>query len=147
MELRSELGKVKGYGSAKHGSGHWLAQRFSAIALIPLLVWFVAFIIKIAGGDSVTLLNSLSSPFNVVMLLLFIGTVLYHGTLGIQVVIEDYVSCEFMKMALIFGTRAFAIVTSVALLISVITFHVNHIGLKGGELKHAEPKVQVLNKI
>lgn len=129
MKLRSELGRVKGSGSAKHGSGHWLAQRFSALALIPLLVWFVAFIIKIVTTDQLTLVTSLSSPVSVVLLLLFIGTVLYHGTLGFQVVVEDYVSCEPAKVALIFITRSFAILTILALLVSVLTFHVNHVGL------------------
>ena len=146
MKLRSELGKVKGYGSAKHGSGHWLAQRFSALALIPLLVWFVAYILKIVTTDHITLVTRLSSPVNAVLLLLFIGTVLYHGTLGFQVVIEDYVSCEAAKVAIIFLTRAFAIVTAVALLVSVLTFHVNHVGLHKA-IEPVEQQDKVLKKI
>ena len=131
MSLRSDLGKVKGLGSAKHGSGHWLAQKFSAVALIPLVAWFVITVIQVALGDNQSFINTLSSPINVVMVILFIGTALYHGTLGIQVVIEDYVSCECSKVAMIFLSRVFSILTIVAVIVAAITFHVNHLHIKG----------------
>lgn len=127
MSTHNKLSVAKGLGSAKHGSGHWLAQRFSAISLIPLVAWFVLLVMQVTSHPGITIITILSNPINAVLMILFIGTVLYHGTLGIQVMIEDYVSCECAKTAAIFITRVASIITMVALFVAVLTFHVNHV--------------------
>lgn len=93
MSLRSPLGRVLGSGSAKSGTGHWWAQRMTAIALVPLTLWF-ALSMLLSREDMATyqfLLDWMSRPFNGIMLILLVITVVYHSSLGLQVVIEDYV--------------------------------------------------------
>jgi succinate dehydrogenase / fumarate reductase membrane anchor subunit len=122
MDLRTPLGKVKGLGSAKSGSHHWWMQRVTAIALIPLVIWFVLNVIK-ASTSSHNLIDILSSPFNAVGMILFITVALYHGTLGFKVIIEDYVHCGCGKNFLIIASNFFTVVTVVATVLAVIYFH------------------------
>jgi succinate dehydrogenase / fumarate reductase membrane anchor subunit len=90
QNTRSPLARALGLGSAKEGAEHWWAQRVSAVALVPLTLWFVASIIAHTGSDYVTFIDWLRTPiFTILMILLLIG-LFYHTALGLQVVIEDY---------------------------------------------------------
>lgn len=97
--FRSPLSRARGLGSAKEGSGHWIAQRITAIALIPLVIWFVYSIVGLAGAERELIVAWISTPFNTLMTCFFLTAMFYHGSLGIQVVIEDYVSCHCAKTA------------------------------------------------
>jgi succinate dehydrogenase / fumarate reductase, membrane anchor subunit len=97
--LRSPLGRAIGLGSAKEGAEHWWLQRLTAIALIPLSLWFVASVIALAGADHVQVVDWLSSPLAAIIMVLLIGATFYHAALGLQVVIEDYVHAEGLKIA------------------------------------------------
>lgn len=91
MSLRTPLGRVRGLGSAKHGSGHWWVQRLTALLLVVTLPWFVWLLLSTAGADFVTLRLTLAQPFNAVMLVLLVIGGFWHAQLGLQVVIEDYI--------------------------------------------------------
>ncbi len=91
MSMKSPLGKVLGLGSAKEGTEHWWTQRVSAVAMVPLMLWFVISALTMPGYDYATVSAWIASPVNAVLLLLTAGTLLYHSALGTQVVIEDYV--------------------------------------------------------
>ena len=115
MSLRSSLGRVRGLGTAKEGTGHWWTQRLTSLALIPLGVWFVASVAAHAGADYEAMRAWVGSPVVASLLLLLIVTTFYHSYLGLQVVIEDYVHSEAVKLAslilvkgasLLFGTIA-----------------------------------------
>jgi succinate dehydrogenase membrane anchor subunit len=97
--LRSPLGRAIGLGSAKEGVGHWWAQRVSSIALVPLALWFVISVIGLAGADLDTVVTWLDNPVAAVLFVLLIAATFYHGALGLQVVIEDYVENEGAKFA------------------------------------------------
>ena len=97
--LRSPLGRVRGLGSAKDGTHHWWAQRVTAIALVPLLLWFVASVVSLAGAPLPEVKAWLASPVAAVLLLALIVAVFHHAQLGLQVVIEDYVHGEGLKLA------------------------------------------------
>lgn len=125
MELRSTLGRVRGLGSAKGGTGHWWAQRVTALALVPLVIWFVMLVLRLLSSSQVEVLRLIASPFNTVTLLLFIGVMLYHGYLGIQVIIEDYVHKECMKLALLVSIKFFTVVTGLAGICAVLVFHLS----------------------
>ena len=99
MSLRSPLGRVRGLGAAKEGVAHWWAQRMTALALIPLTVWFVASIVGLAGADYDTTVDWVGRPLPAVLLLLLIAATFHHAQLGLQVVIEDYVHHEGLKVA------------------------------------------------
>lgn len=125
MTLRTELGKVRGLGSAKTGTGHWWLQRLTALALIPLTIWFVTIIVRMVSGTDMQLLMIIASPFNTVMLLLLLGTMLYHGLLGMKVIIEDYVHNEFTKLITITLLQFATILTAVAGACAIIVFHLS----------------------
>jgi len=99
MELRSTLGRVRGLGSAKEGVSHWWAQRTTALALVPLCLWFAASVIGLAGADYTAVVVWFKSPFNATLMILLIGASFYHAVLGLQVVLEDYVHHEGRKLA------------------------------------------------
>src|SRR5690625_7794385 len=80
-----------GHGSAGDGVGHWWAQRFSALLLIGLTVWLIWALTRLAGADYSSAAAFLGSPFNATMAILFMVAGFYHGQLGLQVIIEDYV--------------------------------------------------------
>lgn len=91
MSIKSPLGRVLGLGSAREGTGHFWAQRTSAIALVPLMLWFAASMAGASGYDYETLSYWLAKPVNAILIILLCISVLYHAKLGLQVVIEDYV--------------------------------------------------------
>ena len=89
-DRRTPLARARGLGSAKDGVGHWWAQRLTAIALIPLVVWFAVSLVMLSGADYATVRAWIGSPLVMVLLILVIGIGLHHGQLGVQVVLEDY---------------------------------------------------------
>jgi len=116
--LRSELGRVRGLGSAKEGVHHWWAQRVSAIALIPFSLWFAANILRLPDVDRATAIQWLGSPVTLGLMSLFLVALIYHAVLGLQVVIEDYVHGKAAKLILLlliqfagFGLAAAGIVS------------------------------------
>src|SRR5262245_37169206 len=98
-ELRSPLGRARGYGSAKEGVQHFWVQRVSAVALVPLSLWFVFSVAQLPVDSYGALRHWVSAPSVAVTLVLFIPTLFYHSMLGIQVVVEDYVAGEGTKIA------------------------------------------------
>ena len=121
MSLRSPLGKVKGLGAAGEGVGHWWAQRLTALALIPLTVWFVASIAAMAGADYATMRDWIGSPVVAGLMVLLIVATFYHAFLGLQVVIEDYVHNEGVKIASILLVQGLAIVLGLTSVLAVLT--------------------------
>lgn len=120
MDLRSNLSKARGLGSAKEGAHHWWMQRVTAVALIPMVIWFVSAVIKatsINGLPGVAYL--LSSPFNAIVMILFLGTAIYHGTLGVKVIIEDYVHCPCASKALDMIIKFIAVAAIVAVTFTI----------------------------
>jgi succinate dehydrogenase / fumarate reductase, membrane anchor subunit len=103
--MRSPLGRAIGLGSAKEGVAHWWAQRVSAIALVPLVLWFVVAVIALAGADRAVFVDWLHHPVPAVLLVLLLIATFYHGALGLQVVIEDYVESEALRIGLIIVMR------------------------------------------
>ena len=90
-DMRTPLARAIGLGSAKDGIQHWWMQRISAIALIPLTVWFIAAIIAQTGADYTTFVAWLRSSITDILMVLLLIALFHHAALGLQVVIEDYV--------------------------------------------------------
>src|SRR5207247_332653 len=99
--MRSPLGRAIGLGSAKEGVDHWWAQRITAIALVPLVLWFVIAVIELAGADRAAFVAWLHHPVPAVMMVLLLIAAFYHSALGLQVVIEDYVAHESARFVLL----------------------------------------------
>lgn len=101
-QFRTPLAIVRGLGSAKDGTHHWWMQRLSAIALIPLCIWFVYSLLSLMlYTDHARVAEWLAAPLPAMLMLLMIIALFYHSKLGMQVIIEDYVHKESWKIALL----------------------------------------------
>lgn len=120
--LRSPLGRARGLGSAKDGVHHFWVQRISALALIPLSLWFVFSIAKLATGDAdfLAVRYWVSAPSVAVTLVLFLVATLYHSMLGVQVVIEDYVGHEGAKLAALVLSKFIHAIVAVSAIFAVL---------------------------
>ncbi len=90
--LQSSLGRVRGLGSAKSGVHHWWVQRLTAIALLPLSTWLVSAMIMLIGQPYDVFKLWISTPWSAVLLLATVFLIYYHTYLGLQVVLEDYLT-------------------------------------------------------
>ena len=120
MSLRTPLGRVRGLGSAKEGTAHWWAQRLTALALIPLVLWFVVSLIVMTGAGHGAVAEWLQNPVSAVLMLLLILAGFHHAQLGMQVVVEDYVHAEWLKFALATGVRFAAVALGIGAAFSVL---------------------------
>ena len=117
---RSALGRARGHGSAKEGPEHWWQQRLTAVALVPLVLWFVMSIVAHVGDSYMAMKGWLSHPSTATLLILLLAAVFHHAQLGVQVVIEDYVHAPLVKTASIIATKVFAVGLFVYGLVSVL---------------------------
>ena len=120
MNLRSPLGRARGLGSAKEGVAHWWAQRLTAVALVPLVIWFVASVCAMTGADYAAVREWVASPIVSILLVLLTIAVFHHAQLGLQVVIEDYVHREGCKIASIVLVKFAAFALAVATILSIV---------------------------
>ncbi|HXC21376.1 MAG TPA: succinate dehydrogenase, hydrophobic membrane anchor protein [Steroidobacteraceae bacterium] len=101
MSLRSPLGRVLGLGSAKDGTAHWWAQRVSAVALIPLTLWFVFSLLTLPAFDYETVHTWLSVPISGFLAVLLVAVLAYHSYLGTIVIVEDYMTAGMKVLTLL----------------------------------------------
>lgn len=118
--LQTPLSKAKGLGSAHTGTHHWLMQRVTALANLPLVLWMVYSIFHLQGASYQEFTVWLSQPLNAVLAVLFIISTFYHAVLGSQVVVEDYVSCRWFRMSKLIGMKLFFIALAVACIFSIL---------------------------
>jgi succinate dehydrogenase / fumarate reductase, membrane anchor subunit len=118
--LRTPLARAIGLGSAKEGVQHWWAQRVSAVALIVLGLWFAASLIAHAGAARAAVVAWLHEPLSAILAILMLAAVFYHAALGLQVVIEDYVHSEWLKLSSIVVMRLISLALAVAGIFAVL---------------------------
>ena len=106
--------------SATKGSHHWWWQRVSALALIPLTLWFMFSIVNHVGDDHVTVVGWIAQPYVAILLVLYIGFMLFHGQLGMQEIIADYVHERKLKCICLFALKAVMIVFALAGLFAIL---------------------------
>ncbi len=97
---RSQLSRARGLGSAKSGIGHWWVQRMTAVALVPLSLYFVVSVILLLGADQARMAAYMAEPWNAALFLALIAMLFYHLALGVQVILEDYVPSEATRLML-----------------------------------------------
>lgn len=98
---RTPLSRARGLGSAKHGVGHWISERVTSIALVPLTLWGVFAVLRLAAGDYRFAVGWIGEPVNAVLMVLLIAISLWHMHAGLRVVVEDYVETALSKTALL----------------------------------------------
>jgi len=118
--FRTPLKRAKGYGSAKEGTDHFWTQRLTAIALVPLVIWLAFSVASLADMDYLAIREWLSQPFNAIVMILFIIAGFHHARLGLQVVIEDYVSSHVTRTAAIIAVTFIAAALGVTGVFSVL---------------------------
>jgi len=101
------LKKVKSHESANDGACHWMLQRITAFAMLPLIIWTVASIIRLGGASYAEFIIWLSDPLNAVLAILFMIISLFHGVMGNEEIIEDYVTHEKLKRIKLIGQKIF----------------------------------------
>jgi succinate dehydrogenase / fumarate reductase membrane anchor subunit len=117
--MRTPLARAIGLGSAKEGSGPWWAERISAVALVPLTLWFAASIIAHTGSDYATFIVWLRTPLAAIMMILLLIVLFYHAALGLQVVVEDYVHSG-VKFAVVIAVRLGCCVLATAGVVAIL---------------------------
>lgn len=111
VNLTTDLAHVKGLGSAKSGSHHWLYQRITAIILVLCSIWLVFFIIDASSKNLSTFIIMVSKPYNIVALGILVLSSFYHSLLGIRVIIEDYIKSNKLRKILVIILQLFCIIT------------------------------------
>ena len=122
--MRSPLARARGLGSAKEGVAAWWFERVTAVALVPLTLWFAASLIVLAGADYATVVGWLKRPLTALLMVLQLTALFSHLALGLQVVIEDYVHSGAKIPALLavrFGCFALAVTGILATLRIALT--------------------------
>ena len=119
-DMRTPLRRVRGLGSAREGTLHFWRQRLTAIANVPLVLFMVGLMVALVGAPYEDVRATLANPFVTLVVILFLVSVLYHMKLGMQIVIEDYVHGEGMKLLSIIGNNFFAAVVGLACIYAVL---------------------------
>jgi succinate dehydrogenase / fumarate reductase, membrane anchor subunit len=118
--MRSPLGRARGYGPAREGVQTFLAERISAVALIPLTLWFVFSVAQLPAASYTAVRHWVQAPSVAVGLVLFIATLFYHSSLGVKVVVEDYVAGEGKKFAALLLVKFVHAVLAAAAIFAVL---------------------------
>ena len=118
--MRSMLGRARGLGSAKSGTAHWWAQRVTAIALIPLTLWFVWSVLRLAGLPRAAVVAWAASPLVATLLAALVLATFHHMQLGLQVVIEDYIHADRTRLLWLLAMKAATTLAGLACLLAVL---------------------------
>jgi succinate dehydrogenase / fumarate reductase membrane anchor subunit len=98
---RTPLSRARGLGAAKHGASHWISERVSSIALVPLTLWAAFAVLRLASGDYATAVRWVASPLNATLLVLTLAIAFAHMASGLRVVVEDYIQKTLTKQVLL----------------------------------------------
>jgi succinate dehydrogenase membrane anchor subunit len=118
--MRSPLGRARGLGSARSGAAHWWGQRVTAIALIPLTLWFLCALVRMIGASRQDVVSWMAGPLPIVLMIALVIATFHHLQAGLQVVIEDYVEHDGLRIGSILLIKGLAVVLALACIVSVL---------------------------
>ncbi len=118
--LRSSLGRARGLGSARAGSHHWWVQRLTAVALVPLTLWFIFSAILLTGATQEAMVVWLSAPHRLALMVALIVATFHHLQLGLQTVIEDYIHGDLCRLSTILAMKGLCVLLALACIVSVL---------------------------
>ena len=120
MQFRTPIKQARGLGSAHHGTGHWIAQRVTSVALVPLLIWLALGIAVYSSADFASARAWIGSPVPAVLLIVTLAVTFYHGVLGMRVILEDYVAHRGIRLAINLLVQFAAVLLAVAGVFAVL---------------------------
>ncbi len=120
MAYRTPIAKVRGLGAARTGLHHWKMQRLTAIANLLLVLWFMFSAMALAGSGYAQVRAWLASPVSASLMVLLIISTFYHARLGLQVVVEDYVHHEGLRIGSLAALALIAFGLAVACIVAVL---------------------------
>lgn len=120
MTMRTPLGRVRGLGSAKDGTDHFWTERMTSVALVPLTIIFLIIIIATSGTGYDNVRATLASPLVSMLILLYVLVGIYHMKIGMEVIIEDYVHSEGLKIMAFIGNLFFSGFLGIASVFAVL---------------------------
>lgn len=118
-KFRTPLKNVRGLGSAKSGTEHFIHQRLTATALVVLSIWFLCMVLSLIGADYVTAVSIVSKPWNAIALVGFLVAMFWHAQLGLQVVLEDYIHNSLLALALQTTVKFVAVIGAIVSIFAV----------------------------
>lgn len=118
--MRSPLGRARGLGAARAGSGHWWAQRLTSLALVPLSLWFLASAIGLEGGTRADVAEWLAHPLPMAAAIALVIATFYHLVLGVQVIIEDYVHQDGLRLASVLALKGVSMLVAIACIVAIL---------------------------
>lgn len=118
--LRNPMKRALGRGSAQHGVHHFMLQRITALALIVLSIWFMVVVLHLLGSDYLTARLTLAQPLNATLMIAFVVAVFWHGQLGLQVIVEDYVHTPWLQLTLQIAIKFLCFIAGVAAVLAVL---------------------------
>jgi len=123
-DLRSRLKRVKGLGAAHHGVSHWWLQRVTAVAMIPLTLWFItALLTAMLSSNVIKVAEWFASPVHTLLMIMLLGATFAHAKLGVQVVIEDYVHKPIPKFLLLLANVFVCLLFAGITILAVLKLH------------------------
>ncbi len=118
--MRSPLGRARGLGTAKAGAAHWWAQRLTSIALLPLTLWFLCAAVRMIGATRDDVVFWMAGPLQIVLMIALVIATFHHLQLGLQVVIEDYVNNDRLRIGSIMLVKGLSLLLALACIVSVL---------------------------
>ena len=118
--MRSPLGRARGLGAAKAGAAHWWAQRLTSIALVPLTLWFLCAAVRMIGATRDDVVFWMAGPLPIVLMIALVIATFHHLQLGLQVVIEDYVNNDWLRIGSILLVKGLSLLLALACIVSVL---------------------------
>lgn len=120
LQMRSPIAKAKNLGAAASGTHHWWHQRLTSILMLPLVIWFCFFLHTVSGSSLDQAFSLLRKPYNIIPMMMLVMTIFYHAALGMQVVIEDYISNLTLRYFLIIVLEIFVMITVLSATVALL---------------------------
>ena len=121
-EFRNDIAKVRGLGSAHHGTSHFIVQRVSAIILVPLSLWFLIAVVNMDSYSYNAVSDWLVNGINGFLLAALVASIYYHLQLGLQVVIEDYIHCHARKIIMLLVVKMVCLLLAASSIFVILRF-------------------------
>ena len=118
--MRSPLGRARGLGAAKAGAAHWWAQRLTSVALLPLTLWFLCAVIRLLGATRDDVVYWMAGPLPIVLLIALVIATFHHLQAGLQVVIEDYVHHDWLRIGSVLLVKGLSVLLALACIVAVL---------------------------